>query len=100
MEAEYVVSSWFRRWHNFRGILQGLLFSILPGQSSTYEKSLTKHGFYNEKLWQEVLEVQAVNREESEAKPGQMMNFFPNAAEVKIFERVEHYHEHPPDANP
>ncbi len=56
--------------------------------------------FYNHKIWQATVEAQNANKENVEAKPGQTSNVFPNATEVKIFERVEHYHEHPPDSNP
>ncbi|PZO42069.1 MAG: hypothetical protein DCF17_09485 [Shackletoniella antarctica] len=59
--------------------------------------------FYNYEIWQE---AEAVKNSKSKIKKvdlgdvcGDKINNFPNATEVKIFERVEHYHEHPPDSN-
>jgi HEAT repeat protein len=56
--------------------------------------------FYSYKIWQSAVAVQAENKEELEIKTDQMRNVFPNATEVKIFERVEHCHEYSPDSNP
>jgi HEAT repeat protein/energy-coupling factor transporter ATP-binding protein EcfA2 len=57
--------------------------------------------FYNYEIWQESvqsskLEIQKVDRGDA---PENKINNFPNATEVKIYEWVEHYHEHPPDSN-
>lgn len=59
--------------------------------------------FYNYEIWQEAeevqnekLEIQKTNQGDSS---GQTINQFPNAIEVKIFERVEHYHEYPLDSS-
>jgi hypothetical protein len=57
--------------------------------------------FYNYEIWQEVektiqnakLEIQ--KSEQGDAS-GRALNQFPNATEVRIFERVENYHENPP----
>jgi HEAT repeat protein len=57
--------------------------------------------FYNYEIWQKAekaiqnaeLEVQKLKQGDSS---GQTINHFPNATEVKIFERVEHCHEHLP----
>ncbi|HIK46591.1 MAG TPA: hypothetical protein IGR64_17205 [Leptolyngbyaceae cyanobacterium M65_K2018_010] len=60
--------------------------------------------FYNYEIWQEAEAVQNSKLEIQKSKQGdasgQAINQFPNATEVKIFERVEHYHEHPPGSNP
>ena len=60
--------------------------------------------FYNYEIWQEAeaiqnskLEIQKVDRGDA---PGNKINNFPNAVEVKIIENVEHYYEHPPDSKP
>lgn len=58
--------------------------------------------FYNYEIWQEAVVIQKANREKPAATTQQMTNVFPNATEVKIFERVEHYHPAsipPPDAS-
>lgn len=62
-----------------------------------------RYKFYNHEIWQEAevvqnskSKIQNIDREDASEKK---TNNFPNATEVKIFERVEHYHEHPPDSN-
>jgi HEAT repeat protein len=52
--------------------------------------------FYNYEIWQEAVTTQDIAKESLEAKPAPTRNIFPNATEVKIIERVEHYHENPP----
>jgi hypothetical protein len=54
-----------------------------------------RHQYYNYELWQEMAEIQKTNQE---GVVEQAVNQFPNAIEVKIIERVEHYYEHPPDS--
>jgi HEAT repeat protein len=60
--------------------------------------------FYNHEIWQEAVIIQSAKLEVQKLREGnasrQVINQFPNATEVKVFERVEHYHEHPPDSNP
>jgi hypothetical protein len=71
---------------------------------STVAKIQNRCKFYNYEIWREAetiknskSKIQKVDRGNA---PENKINNFPNAAEVKIFERVEHYHEHPPDSNP
>jgi HEAT repeat protein len=61
--------------------------------------------FYNYEILQEVEKtIQNAKLEVQKSKRGdaseQTINQFPNATEVKIFERVERYYEQPPDSNP
>jgi hypothetical protein len=60
--------------------------------------------FYNYEIWQESVAIQNAKLEVQKSNQvdasGQAINQFPNAREVKIFERVEHYHEHPSGSNP
>jgi hypothetical protein len=58
--------------------------------------------FYNYTIWQEAVAIQKANKEQPATTTQQMTNIFPNAAEVKIFERVEHFHQAatlPPDSS-
>ena len=55
--------------------------------------------FYNYEIWQEAMFAQNAAKESLKVKTAPASNVFPNATEVKIFERVEHYYEHPPDSD-
>ncbi len=58
---------------------------------------------YNYELWYEAVAIQNEKLEVQKSKQGdasgQVINQFPNATEVRIFERVENYHDHPLDSN-
>ena len=57
--------------------------------------------FYNHEIWQESIEnAKSEIRNKEQEQAGQTNNIFPNATEVKIFEQVDRYYEHPPDTNP
>ncbi|NEQ43608.1 MAG: NACHT domain-containing protein [Leptolyngbya sp. SIOISBB] len=58
--------------------------------------------FYNYEIWQETIENANLESQKKRqaTTAGQTTNIFPNTPEVKIFERVENYYEHPPDSNP
>ncbi|MFH7245167.1 MAG: HEAT repeat domain-containing protein [Spirulina sp.] len=55
--------------------------------------------FYNYCIWQEAMTAQNTTKETPETTTAPISYIFPNAPEVKIFERVEHYYEHPPDSD-
>jgi HEAT repeat protein len=54
--------------------------------------------FYNYEVWQELIQHTTSESQQPAQMgfTGQSPKFFPNATEVKIFERVEHYYENPP----
>jgi hypothetical protein len=55
--------------------------------------------FYNYAIWQEAVATQKMAQDTPEVKTTDpTRNIFPDVTEVKIFERVEHYYEHPPDS--
>ncbi len=59
--------------------------------------------FYNYEIWKEAMTIQSakleIQKSNQEDTSGQTIKPFPNATEVKIFERVEHYYENPPNSD-
>lgn len=57
--------------------------------------------YYNDEIWQAHLAAQKGDQQNSQNRAiASPSNQFPNATEVKIFERVENYHEAPPKDSP
>ncbi|MEM1369679.1 MAG: HEAT repeat domain-containing protein [Cyanobacteria bacterium P01_H01_bin.15] len=71
------------------------------GLSYSLERLQTNIGFYNHEIWQEVTQNLDLGNQNKEQIPaiGYTTNVFPNATEVKVFERVNRYYEQPPDSD-